>query len=75
MHFKWIWTCYKRIFSDTTKLLRELGCFIQTKKSVLTPSQIIVFLGFIISSKNMILSLTDEKNNTMKFEEKLKNQY
>ena len=35
--------------------MRELGCFIQTKKSVLTPSQAIVFLGFIISSRIYIL--------------------
>ena len=37
--------------SDTIKLLRELGSVIQTEKSVLTPSQTIVSLGFIISSK------------------------
>ena len=37
-----------------------------TEKSVLTPSQTIVFLGFIISSKNMTLSLTDEKMNKIK---------
>ena len=37
--------------SDTIKLLRELGSVIQTEKSVFTPSQIIVFLGFNISSK------------------------
>ena len=49
--------------SDTVKLLRELGFVIHTEKSVLTPSQTIVFLGFTISSKNMTLSLTDEKKN------------
>ena len=36
--------------SDTIKLLRELGFLIHTEKSVLTPSQTIVFLDFIISS-------------------------
>ena len=35
--------------SNTIKLLRELGFVIDTEKSVLTPSQTIVFLGFIIS--------------------------
>ena len=40
--------------SDTIKLLRELGFVIHTEKSVLTPSQTIVFLGFIISPKNMM---------------------
>ena len=37
--------------SDTIKLLRELGSVIQTEKSVLTPSQTTVSLGFIISCK------------------------
>ena len=45
-------TCLDNI-SDTIKLLRELGFVIHTEKSVLIPSQTIVFLGFIISSKNM----------------------
>ena len=44
--------------------MRELGFVIHTEKSVLTPCQTIAFLGFIISSKNMTLSLTDEKNKT-----------
>ena len=51
--------------SDTIKLLRGLGLLL-TEKSVLTSSQTIVFLGFIISSKNMTLSLTDEKKNKIK---------
>ena len=37
--------------SDTIKLLRELGFVFHTEKSALTPSQIIVFLGFISSKK------------------------
>ena len=52
--------------SNTIKLLKELGFVINTEKSVLTPSQAIVFLGFIISSKNMTLSLTDERKNKIK---------
>ena len=52
--------------SDTIRLLRELGFVIHTEKSVLTHSQTISFLGFIISSKNMTLSLTDEKKNKIK---------
>ena len=39
-------------------------CFIQTKKSVLTPNQTIVFLWLYYFIKNMILSLTYEKNST-----------
>ena len=42
--------------SDTIKLLREMGFVIHTEKLVFTRSQTIVFLGFIISSKNMTLS-------------------
>ena len=49
--------------SDTFKLLRELGFVIHTEKSLLTPSQTVFSLGFIISSKNMRLPLTDEKKN------------
>ena len=52
--------------SDTNKLLSELGFVINTEKSVLSSSQTIVFLGFIFSSKNMRLSLTDEKKNKIK---------
>ena len=52
--------------SDTIKFLREQGFFIQTEKSVLTLSQTIVFLGFIILSKSVTLSLTDEKKNKIK---------
>ena len=37
--------------SDTMKILRKLDTVIQTEKSVLTPSQTIVFLGFIVLSK------------------------
>ena len=51
---------------DTIKLLRELDFVIHSDKSVLTPSQIIVFLGFVISSKHMTLPLTDEKKNKIK---------
>ena len=51
---------------DTIKLLRELGFVIHPDKSVLTPSQTIVFLGFVISSKHMTLSLTDDKKNKIK---------
>ena len=51
---------------DTIKLLRELRFVIHPDKSVLIPSQTIVFLKFVISSKNMSLSLTGEKKNKTK---------
>ena len=41
---------------DTIKLLRELSFVVHSdKKSVLTPCQTIVFLGFVLSSKHMTL--------------------
>ena len=48
---------------DTIKLLREVGFVNHPDKSVLTLSQTIVFLGFVVSSKYMTLSLIDEKIN------------
>ena len=54
------------LIADNIKLLRELGFVIHSDKSVLTPSQTIAFLGFVISSKHMTLSLTDDKKNKIK---------
>ena len=39
----------------------SLGFMIQPEKSVLVPTQIIEFLGFILNSKLMIVKLTDRK--------------
>ena len=52
--------------SDTFKLLRELGFVIHTEKLLLTPSQIIFSLGFIISLKTISLPFTNEKKNKIK---------
>ena len=46
--------------------MRELGSVIHPDKFVLTASQTIVFLRFVISSKHMTLSLTDKKKNKIK---------
>ena len=43
-----------------------MGFVIHRDKSVLTTSQIIVFLGFVMSSKHMALSLTAEEKNIIK---------
>ena len=51
---------------DTIKLLTEMGFVIHPDKSVLTQSQLIVFLGFVIPSKHMTLSLTDDKKYKIK---------
>ena len=42
-------------------LLRSLGFSIHTGKSVLIPTRKIEFLGFLIDSKNMKISLTNKK--------------
>ena len=51
---------------ETIKLLRGLGLVIHPDKSVLSPSQTIVFPGFVLSSKNMTLSLTDDTKYEIK---------
>ena len=51
---------------DTIKLLRKLDFVIHPDKSVLTSNQTIIFLGFVISSKHMKLSLTNEKRKNIK---------
>ena len=52
----------------TVEMLRSLGFHINVKKSVFTPTQEITFLGFIISSTAMTISLThDKKELILKF--------
>ena len=43
------------------KLLQDLGFLVNMNKSVLTPTQRIIFLGFLIDSVNMSISLPDGK--------------
>ena len=43
------------------KLLQNLGFLVNINKSVLTPTQRIIFLGFLIDSVNMTISLPEEK--------------
>ena len=45
----------------TVEMLDRLGFTISLKKSVLVPSQTIVFLGFILCSTDMTIRLTKEK--------------
>ena len=53
-------SCLKNV-NDTTIMLRPLGLTIHPEKSVLKPTQKLIFLGFIVDSKDMILKLTEEK--------------
>ena len=52
-------SCLKNV-NDTIIVLRSLGFTIHTKKSVLKPTQNLIYLGFIINSKDMTLKLTEE---------------
>ena len=45
----------------TINKLRELGFVKNLEKSSLNPTQTMIFLGFVFSSKNMTLTLTDKK--------------
>ena len=46
---------------STRKLFADLGFIIHPIKSVLTPVQILMFLGFVLNSIRMTVSLTQEK--------------
>ena len=44
-------------------MLRSLDFTVHPKKSVLKPTQNLIYLGFIINFKDMTLKLTEEKKN------------
>ncbi|CAG2236570.1 unnamed protein product [Mytilus edulis] len=46
---------------DTVKLVSDLGFILHEKKSVLIPTKKIQFLGFLIDSEKMIVTLTQDK--------------
>jgi len=47
--------------TDTIDLFTRLGFIIHPIKSVLQPTQILIFLGFVLNLVNMTVSLTPEK--------------
>ena len=49
-------------------LLQELGFVINLKESVMTPSQEIEFLGMVINSKEMTISLPEKKFRKLKLQ-------
>lgn len=55
--------CLKNI-GDTVGIFDELGFTVHPSKSVLKPTQEIVYLGFIINSKEMTLRLTEKRIKT-----------
>ena len=50
---------------ETIKLLTKLGFFVHTEKSVTDPCQKMEHLGFILNSKEMTVSLTEDKCNKL----------
>lgn len=51
---------------DTIRLLDNLGFVAHPSKSVLIPTQVIVFLGFVLNSVSMTVSLTPKKIKKLK---------
>ena len=56
--------CFKNI-RTTFALLRELGFTIHPEKSILVPTQQIIFLGFVIDSVKMTITLTEERKQSI----------
>ena len=56
--------CFKNIRA-TVALLRELGFTIHPEKSVLVPTQQIIFLGFVIDSVKMTIALNEERKQSI----------
>ena len=52
--------------SDTSDLFTKLGFIIQPLKSLFQPTQILIFLRFVLNLVNMTVSLTPEKVNQIK---------
>lgn len=50
----------------TCNFLQSLGFIINTKKSVMMPSQVCKFLGFVFNTTNMTITLPVEKKNKIK---------
>ena len=57
--------------NDTVKLVSDLGFIVHKEKSILVPSKKLQFLGFVIDSEKMIVSLTPEKKHKI-YEECIK---
>ncbi|VDI80889.1 Hypothetical predicted protein [Mytilus galloprovincialis] len=56
--------CNKNV-NDTIELMSKLGFVIHEDKSVFQPSKQIIFLGNIIDSENMIITLTEDKKQNL----------
>ena len=52
--------------NDTISLLRSLGFTIHDTKSVITPTQVVNSLGFVLNSQNMTISMVPRKADMIK---------
>ena len=52
--------CFRNVL-NTIKVLRSLGFTIRPDKSKFTPAECITYLGFILNSVQMTITLTQEK--------------
>ena len=53
--------CHQNVI-DTATLFTKLGFYIDPEKSILVPTQQLTFLGFVLDSIAMSVTLTEEKN-------------
>ena len=52
--------CWSNV-KDTVELVQRMGFIINSEKSCLIPNTMLVFLGFVLDSESMSVSLTKEK--------------
>lgn len=55
----------KQNVHDTVKLVTDLGFIVHEDKSVFVPSKKLQFLGFLIDTEKMIVTLTQEKKDRL----------
>ena len=52
--------CLRNVTSTLT-ILQALGFIVHPEKSILQPTQVLTFLGFVIDTVNMTVTLTEDK--------------
>ena len=57
--------CHENV-QETVRFLGDLGFPIHNEKSVLIPSQVLTFLGFVLNSVTMTVQLTDSRKQKLK---------
>lgn len=57
--------CYDNVI-EITKEFQSLGFVIHPEKSIFKPSQVMTFLGFVINSRKMLVTLTEQKEKNLR---------